>query len=237
MTTEKIGNFQSQYQHSEEEKRDVLAAYTRFKGDLNKIFNEIMLSDPLKDEDRFRSYVDDAIRSGGVEAYDIFINEPESKKNARIKKAKREAEEAEKHSKEMDLNAKKKGGNKKGAKGGEDSLLEMIQQRQKSRAANFLDDLEARYATPKTDKGKKQNGTQKSSEPPEEAFQQTATRAKKPKPPVESEEEIEDEDEGDDSDDDAFVSEDDEEDERPKKRQRKHASAGSGKKAKGRRKR
>ena len=63
---------------------------------------------------------------------------------------------------------------KKSSKSGNDTsaLQALIQQRQKSRATNFLDDLEAKYGGGKG---------QKRSEPPEEAFENNAKAGKKAK--------------------------------------------------------
>lgn len=58
-----------------------------------------------------------------------------------------------------------------GGSGGLSSLAAMISQRQQSRASNFLDGLEAKYA-PKSSKGKRKPVD----EPPEEAFARTAAR-------------------------------------------------------------
>lgn len=151
-----------------------------------------MLSNVLDDEDRFRSIIDAEIQAGNVEGYDAYINEPEKKRQARRKQAERDAREAERHAEDLGLNGHKRAGKKKGS-GGENDLAAMIQQRQKGRAATFLDDLEAKYAAPKT-KSKKKRPLE---EPSEEAFKQMGARSKKQKTSI-----IEEEDEDDDDDDD-----------------------------------
>ena len=145
-----------------------------------------MHSNPLEDEDRFRMSIDEAIKAGEVEGYDAYINEPENKKRRRHEKAAREGAEAEEYAKELgvheDLFGSRKGRAKKGAKAdGEAGLADLIQQRQKGRAANFLDDLEAKYGGGKQSKkgtGKKRKDME---EPPEEMFERN--RQKKHKAP------------------------------------------------------
>jgi len=155
---------------------------------MNKVFKEVMLSNVLDDENRFRDIIDAELRAGLVEGYDVYVNEPEKRKQARRKQSERDAREAEKHAESLGLNGHKKIGKKEG-KGQIDDLAAMIQQRQTGRAANFLDDLEAKYAAPKATKGKKRS----SEEPPEEAFQKMGARSKKQKKPVIEEEDEEDE--------------------------------------------
>lgn len=166
----------------------MVKAYRRFKGDLNKLFREVMLCNVLDDEDRFRDIIDEEIRTGHVEGYDAYVNEPKQKKQARRKRAEKDAREAEKHAEDLGLNGHKKV-SKKGGQGRDDDLAAMIQQRQAGRAANFLDDLEAKYAPRKAKKGKKRP----SEEPPEEAFHKMGSRSKKQKKPVIEEEVGEDE--------------------------------------------
>ena len=235
---EKIERLRGEYKGSEEERGDVLREYVRGKGDLDRVFEGVLLSDVLEDEDRFRKWIESAIESGEVEAFEKFVNEPETKKKRRREKALRERREAEK---EVEKRKDGVGGKKRKAGGGgrDDGLGDlaaMIQQRQKGRASTFLDDLEAKYAAPPAKKqkqgpkGKKANVSGKSRKsvdedgPSEEAFAEMAARAKKSKraePVSEDDEQDEDEDEEEDleSDVDEFVSEDDEdEDEKPRKR-------------------
>ena len=169
-----------------------------------------MLSNVLDDEDRFRSIIDAEIKAGNVEGYDAYVNEPEKKRQARRKQAERDAREAEKHAEDLGLNGNKELGKKKGA-GGEDDPAAMIQQRQKGRAATFLDNLEAKYAAPKT-KSKKKRPLE---EPSEEAFKQMGARSKKQKKSVLEEEGEDDDDidldadEFDDGDEDDETEDDD----------------------------
>ena len=198
MTTEKIVDFAGKYKGGDEERRDVLSAYTKFKGDLNNVFKEVMLSSVLDDEERFRGIIDSAVEGGEVKGYDAYVNESEKKKTARRRQAEKAAKEAEKHAEFLGVNGKKGGKKGKEVGGGEADLAAMMQQRQKGRAANFLDDLEAKYAAPKAKGGRGRK--RQSEEPPEEAFQQMGSRAKKQKKEVIEEDDSEDE-EGDGDED------------------------------------
>ena len=172
--TKELDKFKSEYQGSDEEKRDVLAAHTKFSGDLNAVFNEIMFSNPLDDEERFRLYIDQAITAGETEAYHAYTHESPKKRAARHKAAAKEAREAGRLAEEMGVAGKEaKDGKKKGKKGGKNDgdnevdLATLIQRNQKSRSS-IIDQLEAKYGGGKTSK----NGTKrKLEEPPEEMFE------------------------------------------------------------------
>ncbi|KAK5141110.1 hypothetical protein LTR32_006255 [Rachicladosporium monterosium] len=61
VTEASINQFAGQYKGSEEEQRHVLGAYKKYQGNWEAMFEMVMLSDMLDDEDRFRK-VDRAIR-------------------------------------------------------------------------------------------------------------------------------------------------------------------------------
>ena len=200
VTGERLNDFKSTYQNSEEEKQDVLKAYKAFSGRLNSIFKTVMLSNPLDDEERFRGYIDQAIQAGEAFPYMNYAHEKQGSKDARHHKARKEAKEAERHAKDSGIHesifgpdvvkAKKSGKDDSGS-----ALADLIQQRQKSRASNFLDDLETKYAggnkgTAKTQRGNKRT---REDEPPEEAFQKTADRIKTRKLDISIEEDDHDE--------------------------------------------
>ena len=97
----RLNEIRAGYQNSFEEKRDVLAAYTKTKGDMNAVFREVMLSNSLDDEERFRLYINAAIEKGEVEAFHAYMHENPRKRAARHKKAAKEAEEASVLSREI----------------------------------------------------------------------------------------------------------------------------------------
>ncbi|WEW57245.1 hypothetical protein PRK78_002710 [Emydomyces testavorans] len=181
-----IERFKSEYQGSEEEKRDVLEAYETHEGDLDRVYEEVMLSNVLDDDERFRKIIKQAIREGRVSDWPKFSKEGTKKKAQRVKTAKREAEEAKELAKELGFedklfgNGKGKGDKKKSGGGDDDdsALMALIQQRQKSRASTFLADLEAKYAAPSKD-GKRKKRMADENEPPEEAFQKNNSRTAK----------------------------------------------------------
>ncbi|OCK78356.1 DnaJ domain-containing protein [Lepidopterella palustris CBS 459.81] len=176
VTPETISKFQSEYQGSDEEKNALLEAYEQFKGNMNKIYQVIMLSNPLNDEDRFRAILDAEIEAGNITAHKKYTEESEASRKRRISKARKEAEEADESLKELTAkkNSQARGSKSKG--NSMDDLAALIQQRQKGRESNFFADLEAKYA-PK--KGKKRSAPD--GEPPEEAFQKMGERIKKSK--------------------------------------------------------
>jgi DnaJ homolog subfamily C member 9 len=181
VTTDTIRAFELEYKGSEEERGHVLAAYVKYDGDMDRLYQEVMLSDPEQDDERFRMIIEKAIESGEVEGLKKFTNESEKKRLTRINRAKktnqREAKEAEKAEREieedLDNDSKRKKGGKTAANGGGmGDLAALIQQRQKGRAENFFDNLEAKYA-PKG--GSKRVAMD---EPSEEAFAKNRKKTK-----------------------------------------------------------
>lgn len=181
-----IRKFADKYKGSDEEKDDVLVAYEKYKGKMNAIYETVMLSNVLEDDERFRAIIDQAIESGDVKSYKAYTNESQKSKEARVAAAKGEATEAEEYAKELGVHDKLFG-EKKGAKGkgkaqkskenSEDSLAALIRGRQKERGDAFLDALAEKYgATSKKSKKK-----QVEEEPDEEAFQAAAAKLGKKK--------------------------------------------------------
>lgn len=185
ITPESIATFTGEYKGSDEEREALLEAYTKAKGNMTKVYQLVMVSNPADDDDRFREIINNAIEHGHVEAYDKFTQESAKSIQARIAKAKKEGQEAEEYAKELGVHDKLFAGDKKKKAGksaagkkadnDQDSLAALIQQRQKSRSDNFFADLEAKYAP----KGKSKKRTGPSAEPPEEAFERNAKKSKK----------------------------------------------------------
>ncbi|KAL9013721.1 MAG: hypothetical protein Q9173_001602 [Seirophora scorigena] len=202
-----LADFSTSYKFSAEERRDVLAAYTKHKGKMGKVYEEVMLSDPLGDEERFRTIIDEAIEREEVQAYDAFVKESKKSKDARMRKARREAGDAEKEARtnkkyqsifggdgkggrdtngsepeEGDAHSEGAGAKKKKeekTKADTSDLAAMIQSRQAARSDDFLDRLEAKYAgDAKTGRGKKRKAAQ---EPDENAFERTRAKITKAK--------------------------------------------------------
>lgn len=181
LDTRALDDFQKKYKGSDEEKTDILTAYEQGEGNMDHIYDSVMLSNVLEDDARFRSIIDQAISEGQVENYPTYSEEPESKHQRRVRRAQKEAKEAEKHARDTE-NAKKKRAasaskSKATAKGkgadDENDLLAMITKRQQHRGQSFLAHLEEKYAQPS--KGSKRTVMD---EPPEEAFASVGARKK-----------------------------------------------------------
>jgi DnaJ family protein C protein 9 len=143
---------------------------------MDAVYEQIMCSNVLDDDDRFRKIIDDAIKAGDVESYSKYTKETKARRNKRKQRAKAEEVEAMELAEELGVKDKLFGGGTKGAKkskkdNGEDALRALIQQRQKGRAENFLGDLEAKYGGGKSSK-------RSADEPPEEMFQKNAKKSR-----------------------------------------------------------
>ncbi|KAF2853112.1 DnaJ-domain-containing protein [Plenodomus tracheiphilus IPT5] len=220
---EAINRVSNEYKNSAEERRDLIKAYNKSKGSLDGMYQFIMLSDILEDDDRFRQILDEEIEKDNATRQKA--KDRELKRREVFEKQRAKDEAAGK------TNGKSKAKSKKS--GGDDmaGLAALIQQRQKARAGNFFDQLESKYAP-------KPRGSKRSTpmeEPPEEAFQATAARKKQKqsgrskKAKEESEEEEMDLDEEDIGD-----SEEDEDDEPPRRKGKAKAKPAPKSKARGR---
>jgi len=150
ITVQDILEFEKKYKGSDEERQDLIQLYVQHEGDMDAITASALCSSQ-EDEPRLCSIIQAAIQSGEVKEFPAFTRESDKKKRARRKRADRERQEAEEMQKEMGLGDE------------DDSLVMMLQQRQKSREQNFnsfLSDLEAKYSKPsgksqKSKRGKK----------------------------------------------------------------------------------
>jgi DnaJ family protein C protein 9 len=185
VSEEAINRIANEYKGSEEEREDLRNAYNKGKGNLNVVYELVMLSDLLEDDDRFRNILDEEIANGNIESFPAYARETSAtrQKAKDVEKKRREdydKREAKKAAKEA-ANGKSNGKAKpKGKTGGTDDmagLAALIQQRQKARSGGFFDALEAKYAP--TSRGSKRGTPMDMDEPPEELFE--ANRAKKPK--------------------------------------------------------
>ncbi|KAK6536176.1 hypothetical protein TWF281_000422 [Arthrobotrys megalospora] len=198
VTGDTLTEFKKTYQGSDEERGDLLAIFEDVEGDMDKLFENVMLSDPLADEDRFRKIIDAAIKAGEVEGYTAYVNETKKSKQARKKNAEKESKEAMELAKKLGVYDKLFGkpdveevddeepapsargkkavtAKKKKESNPEDDpnhpLAALIRSRQKDRgvrASNFFDNLEAKYGQPAAKKGRKRPSAEP--EPSEEDF-------------------------------------------------------------------
>lgn len=184
ISSDAIKEFAKKYKNSDEEKDDILIAYENSEGDMDAIYESVMLSDVLEDDERFRKIIDTAIASKDVPAYAKYTKESKKSKQARIQAAKAEAGEAENYARELGVHDELFGNKKKKKGSAEDDLAALIKRNQQNRSS-FLDDLAAKYgAASKPKKGKKRSVEE--DEPSEEAFQAAAARLKKGKADAES---------------------------------------------------
>ncbi|ETN42002.1 uncharacterized protein HMPREF1541_03941 [Cyphellophora europaea CBS 101466] len=168
-TIEKI---KGEYQGSEEEEQDVLRAYEEFEGDMDAIYEQVMCSNVLEDDERFRQMINRAIKESRVQTHQAYTMESKASKKKRTAKAKAEEGEAMEMAEELGVKDKLFGKGKVDKKKDDDdgALKAIIQQRQQSRGDSFLANLEAKYGGG----GKRK----KNDEPPEEAFAHNAKKTK-----------------------------------------------------------
>jgi DnaJ family protein C protein 9 len=226
VSEEAISRIANEYKGSEEEREDLRKAYNKGKGKLEVVYELVMLSDILEDDDRFRSILDEEIANGNIESFPAYERETyatrqKAKDSTRKARADFDKRQAKKAAAEEKANGKSSGKAKPKSKTDDMAgLAALIQQRQKARAGGFFDTLEAKYAP-------KSRGSKRSTpmdEPPEELFEanrkkpKRSTRAKKPK-----EEEVDiDMDEED-------IGESEEEEEAPRKTKARGKAKGRGK--------
>lgn len=59
-----IEEFEANYRGSDSEKKDLKDLYTKFKGNMNRLFNSMLCSEPKLDSHRFKDIIDEAIAEG-----------------------------------------------------------------------------------------------------------------------------------------------------------------------------
>lgn len=182
ISADAIEQFAKKYKGSEEEKDDILIAYEQCEGNMDGVYENVILSSVTEDDERFREIIDQAIQDNDVPNFKAYTKESKTRRAARLKKAREEATEAEDYAKDLgvhdDIFGQKKG--KKGKGSSEDGLAALIQRRQQGRSESFFDHLEAKYGGPSSGKkkGKKRDAEE---EPSEEAFQAAAAKLKNSK--------------------------------------------------------
>ncbi|NWR91041.1 DNJC9 protein, partial [Furnarius figulus] len=144
VTVKDIEDYQKKYKNSEEELADVKAAYLNFKGDMDRIMENVMCTD-YTDEPRIRAIIKQAIDAGELPSFKAFVRESKQKMMSRRRRVEKEAREAKKTKEELGL-------------GGENDLQALIQRRSKDRERemdDFLAQLEAKYGNNAKKGGKK----------------------------------------------------------------------------------
>eukprot|EP00984_Skeletonema_dohrnii_P001162 scaffold355_cov127-Skeletonema_dohrnii-CCMP3373.AAC.22 len=100
VTTKDIDAFEVKYKCSDDEEKDVLVYYKKFKGDLNKMVECVMLSSDADKERWVKDYINPAIAKGDIKDYTDRIKKtmgsaPSKSKKAKKGRGKKKAEEAE----------------------------------------------------------------------------------------------------------------------------------------------
>uniref|UniRef100_A0A0D3F1Z3 J domain-containing protein n=2 Tax=Oryza TaxID=4527 RepID=A0A0D3F1Z3_9ORYZ len=101
VTEADIEEFEAKYRGSDSEKKDLKYLYTKFKGNMNRLFCSMICSDPKLDSHRFKDIIDEAIAEGelkSTKAYDKWakkiseIEPPTNPLERRVKKNKKSEE-------------------------------------------------------------------------------------------------------------------------------------------------
>ncbi|KAK9921800.1 hypothetical protein M0R45_030296 [Rubus argutus] len=68
VTEADIEEFEANYRGSDSEKKDLIELYSRYKGNMNRLFCSMLCSDPRLDSHRFKDILDEAIASGELKS-------------------------------------------------------------------------------------------------------------------------------------------------------------------------
>lgn len=82
-----ILEYEKKYKGSDEEREDVIRVYVQHEGDMDAIIASTLCCSQ-EDEPRLCSIIQEAIKSGEVEAFPAFSQESDKKKRARRKRVK-----------------------------------------------------------------------------------------------------------------------------------------------------
>ncbi|ANB12698.1 DNAJ domain protein, DNAJC9 family [Sugiyamaella lignohabitans] len=153
VSKELIEQDKKEYRESGEEEQDILKYYKEGKGDMEFIFENVIHSDVLEDEERIRGIIQKAIDEKVVPAYSKFTKESATSKKKRRLAATKEAQEAEELAEELGLNKARAKANSD-----EDALALLIKSRHQDKFSSLINQLEAKYADePKKKKKKSKN--------------------------------------------------------------------------------
>lgn len=136
ITTQDIDDFKKYYIGSAEELEDIMASYMKNYGDIVKITEEVFFGS-VYEEERYLDLIKRQIAREILPDYLSNGKSPDShrKKALRLKKAEKEASEADAYAKELGLFSTKDGSN----------LTALIQNKQKSRFDDMINNLESKY--------------------------------------------------------------------------------------------
>jgi DnaJ family protein C protein 9 len=93
VTGDAIDKFKAGYKGSEEEMNDVLSYYEEFEGNMEAVFDHVMLSELEEDWERFASMIEDAVADGRLssrfDSFDSWKNKMEGRKRKTSRKRKK----------------------------------------------------------------------------------------------------------------------------------------------------
>lgn len=72
VTEKDIDDFAVSYRGSESEKKDLKELYSKCKGDMARVFDQLMCSFPNQDSHRFKDIIENAISSGELKDYNVY---------------------------------------------------------------------------------------------------------------------------------------------------------------------
>ncbi|KAH7373601.1 hypothetical protein KP509_17G064300 [Ceratopteris richardii] len=156
VTEDDIEDFSASYQGSENERKDLKDLYVKCKGNMERVFDHLMCSDPDQDSHRLMDVINDAISADELKEFEIYkrwaknvSQKPRPEPRKKTKKA-------------------------KSSEGSEASLLALISNRQKQR--NSMESLAATLEAKYSGKSKVKKSSAQFQEPSEEEFEATQKR-------------------------------------------------------------
>eukprot|EP00644_Phytophthora_capsici_P009301 jgi/Phyca11/6573/fgenesh1_pm.PHYCAscaffold_13_\ len=180
VTKEDITRFEGEYRHSDEERCDVLAAYTKYEGEMQHVMDSIMLSTD-DDEERFAKIIQKAIKDKEVKTFPTWREYVKEQSKKKKKKKETPAEQKRKQAKrEKEEREAEELFNKIRGKRGEGSGSTALSTERKRGFDSLLGSLEAKYAE-KGKKSKRKAPPRDIGEPSEEEFLATQKRLKRSK--------------------------------------------------------
>uniref|UniRef100_A0AAV1UEQ4 J domain-containing protein n=1 Tax=Peronospora matthiolae TaxID=2874970 RepID=A0AAV1UEQ4_9STRA len=180
VSEEEIRRFEGEYRYSDEERRDVLAAYVKYKGEMPHILDTIMLSTD-DDEARFVEMIEKAVENKEVETFPVWreyvkkqsMEKKEKKTNKPSAAQKRKQTKREKEAREAEALYRKIRGNEQK----QDPDTNSIVLPSKRGMDSLLESLTAKYAKKGKDATKKA-ATKGPGEPSEDEFHAAQKRLK-----------------------------------------------------------
>jgi DnaJ family protein C protein 9 len=152
INTKDIEDFYEKYKDSEEERSDLIKYYEEFEGDFDLILENMFSSNSIEDEPRFRNILNSLIDKGEIKSYELFVKESKKKAKKRANIYEKEAIEAEKLRKEMNVDEN------------QDCLKSMILARRQAANESFLDNLAKKYSNDKSNRQDKKSSKTKNEE-------------------------------------------------------------------------